>query len=79
MNLKDKISKKGIKMKEICDLHFHIGVMTGYNDAFFIDEDTKNRIINEDVKSKEIIKPLIRGKDIKRWQIEYKDMYLILY
>ncbi|MCQ2310861.1 MAG: Eco57I restriction-modification methylase domain-containing protein [Paludibacteraceae bacterium] len=43
------------------------GVKTGYNEAFFIDTETKDKLISSDKKSEEIIKPLLRGRDITAW------------
>jgi hypothetical protein len=51
--------------------------MTGFNKAFIINEETKNRIITDDPSCKTWIKPLIRGKDIKKWKINYKNLYLL--
>jgi hypothetical protein len=53
------------------------GVLTGFNEAFFIDEATRARLIAEDPKSAELIKPLIIGEDVKRYEIEFKGRYLI--
>jgi len=53
------------------------GVLTGLNEAFFIDEATRKRLIAEDPKSAELIKPLVVGQDSKRYEIEYKGRYLI--
>lgn len=55
------------------------GVLTGLNEAFVIDEETKNRLISEDPKSAEIIKPFLAGRDIKRYQQPVSDKYLILF
>jgi hypothetical protein len=52
-------------------------VLTGFNEAFFIDEATRARLIAEDPKSAELIKPLIVGEDVKRYEIEFKGRYLI--
>ena len=76
-DLKDKINKKGIKIKDIPGINFYIGIMTGLNEAFVIDETTRNEIITEDNKSNVFIKPLIRGKDIKRYSIGHKEKYLL--
>lgn len=43
------------------------GVKTALNEAFFIDEATKNRLIEEDSKSKDLIKKVFEGKDLKKW------------
>lgn len=53
------------------------GITTGYNEAFVIDEETKKRLIKEDNCSAEVIKPLLRGRDIKRYSILEPGLYLI--
>ena len=58
-------------------LSIYRGVLTGYNDAFFIDGATKNRLIAEDPRSAELIKPLLRGRDIQAWMPEWDELYLI--
>lgn len=75
-DLKRKIEYSGTKIKE-WDLKFYRGILTGFNDAFFIDENTRNKLIQEDQKSLEIIKPLIRGRDIKKFKIEFNNIWVI--
>ena len=53
------------------------GVLTGLNEAFVIDKSTRDRLIAEDPKSAEIIKPFLAGRDIKRYQQPVSDKYLI--
>ena len=53
------------------------GIKTGFNDAFFIDGDTRKRLIAEDPKSAELIMPLLRGRDIQAWVSDMVDLYLI--
>ena len=53
------------------------GVLTGYNDAFFISAEKRQDLINKDSSSEEVIKPLITGKDVRRYYIDSKDQYLI--
>ena len=53
------------------------GIKTGFNDAFFIDGETRKRLIAEDPKSAELIKPLLRGRDIQAWVPDLVDLYLI--
>lgn len=53
------------------------GVLTGLNEAFVIDAETRNRLISEDPKSTEVIKPFLAGRDIKRYQQPVSDKYLI--
>ena len=53
------------------------GVLTGYNDAFIISAETKDSLIKADPKNAEIIKPVLRGKNIKKWKANFDDLYLI--
>ena len=53
------------------------GVLTGFNEAFFIDDTTRKRLIDEDPKSAEVIKPLLRGRDIRRWVPDWQNVWLI--
>ncbi|TXJ32372.1 Eco57I restriction-modification methylase domain-containing protein [Brachyspira aalborgi] len=73
------ILEKVKKFKPLKDWNIQInsGIKTGFNEAFIIDEETKNKLILEDKKSKEIIKPLLRGRDIKRYSYDFKNLYLI--
>ena len=59
------------------DLSINRGILTGYNDAFIIDEATKNSLIEADSKSAELIRPILRGKDIKRYTYNFANLYLI--
>ena len=71
----DKILK--FKPLKDWDITINYGIKTGFNEAFIIDEATKERLIKEDSKSAEIIKPLLRGRDIKRYCYDYNDLYLL--
>lgn len=53
------------------------GILTGFNEAFIIDEETKNKLVNEDPKSAELIKSFWEGKDIYRWNSDVQNKYLI--
>ncbi|OQX98076.1 MAG: hypothetical protein B6I24_06565, partial [Bacteroidetes bacterium 4572_128] len=53
------------------------GVLTGFNEAFIIDENKKNELINADPKNAEIIKPILRGRDIKKYYCKFENLYLI--
>ena len=76
LNLKKKIEKIGIPLKD-WDIKINYGIKTGFNDAFIIDGKTKDELIKKDPKNKEIIKPLLRGRDIKRYGYEFADLWLI--
>ncbi|MBR3073679.1 Eco57I restriction-modification methylase domain-containing protein [Fibrobacter sp.] len=53
------------------------GVLTGFNDAFFIDENVRNQLVAEDAKSAELIKPFLRGKDLEPWFTCNDNQYMI--
>lgn len=53
------------------------GIKTGYNDAFIIDKKTKDILIREDLNSTEIIKPFLKGTDVRRNYIDDTDQFLI--
>lgn len=75
-NIKWKIEKNGTKLSE-WDLSINRGILTGYNDAFIINEATKNMLISVDSKSAELIRPILRGKDIKRYNYKFANLWLI--
>jgi len=75
-SIKQKIERAGTPLKD-WNINIYRGVLTGYNDAFIIDGKTKDILINEDAKSAEIIRPILRGKDIKRYGYNFGDMWII--
>lgn len=74
--IKQKIEKIGTPLKE-WDIDFYIGIKTGFNEAFIIDKEKKDELIKQDPKSAEIIKPLVRGRDIKKYSFDFDDKWLI--
>ena len=77
--LHDSVLQKmnvGTALKDM-PISIYRGILTGFNDAFFIDGKTREKLIAEDPKSEELIKPLLRGRDINAWMTEKEDQYLI--
>ena len=68
--------QNGIALKDL-PISINYGIKTGYNDAFFIDEATKEHLIAEDPKSAELIHPLLRGRDLQAWYTSNEGQYLI--
>ena len=64
-------------MLKQCDIAINRGILTGYNDAFIIDNNTKEALIAEDPKSADIIKPVLRGRDIQRYRAQWAGLWLI--
>ena len=59
------------------NLAINYGIKTGFNDAFIISKEQKDKLIAEDHKSAEIIRPILRGRDIKRYEYNFADLWLI--
>ena len=72
-----KLQSKGIPLSEYVKGKIYRGVLTGLNEAFVIDEETRKRLIKEDKKSAEVIKPFLAGRDVKRYKESKSDKYLI--
>lgn len=73
----DKIRKTGIPLGEYVDGNIYRGVLTGLNEAFVIDDVTRQKLIADDPKSAEVIKPFLAGRDIKRYQQVGSEKYVI--
>jgi hypothetical protein len=75
--LMEKMRRAGKPLAEYVQGRFYRGILTGLNEAFVIDEATKVKLIAEDPASAELIKPWLRGRDIKKWKVEWAGLYLI--
>ena len=74
--IKNKIEMVGKPLKD-WDINIYRGILTGCNEAFIIDKQKRDELINKDGKSAEIIRPILRGRDIKRYGYEFADLYLL--
>jgi type II restriction/modification system DNA methylase subunit YeeA len=75
-SLKQKIARIGKQLKDF-KITINFGIKTGYNAAFIINEETKNQLIAESSNSAEIIQPILRGRDLKKYSYEFSGFYLI--
>jgi len=75
--LMDKLRAAGKPLGEYVNGKFYRGITTGLNEAFVIDGAKRAELITADPQSAEIIKPFLRGRDVKRWQVQPQDLYLI--
>ena len=81
-SIKQKIEKIGIPLKD-WDINIYRGILTGFNDAFIISEEKRKEILanclDEDEKKRtdELIRPILRGRDIRRYGYEWGGLYLI--
>jgi len=83
LDLKEKIERIGSPLKD-WDVDIHRGITTGYNDAFIINTETRDRILSnckdeeERKRTEEIIKPVLKGRDIKKYRYKWGGLWVIL-
>ena len=81
-SIKRKIEAVGTPLKD-WDIQINYGIKTGYNDAFIIDTAKRNEILancqseDERERTAELIRPILRGRDIKRYGYNWAGLYLI--
>ena len=81
-SIKRKIEAVGTPLKD-WDIQINYGIKTGYNDAFIIDTAKRDEILancqseDERERTAELIRPILRGRDIKRYGYNWAGLYLI--
>ncbi len=75
--LAEKILRAGRPLGEVVNGQIYRGLTTGLNEAFVIDRPTKDQLIQADPASAAIIKPTIRGEDLRPWYQEDEDKWII--
>ena len=82
LSIKNKIEAVGTPLKD-WDVDIYRGVLTGYNDAFIISSEKREEILencadeSEKQRTAAIIRPILRGRDIKRYSYVFAEQYLI--
>lgn len=74
--IKTRIEKAGTPLKD-WDIVINRGILTGFNEAFIIDADKRDELVAADPKNSEILKPILRGRDIKRYKAEWAGLWLV--
>ncbi len=74
--LKRRIEAVGKPLKD-WDVSINYGIKTGLNEAFIIDQSKYDELVAQDPKSAEILKPILRGRDIKRYKADWAGLYLV--
>ncbi|HAG08456.1 MAG TPA: restriction endonuclease [Desulfotomaculum sp.] len=75
--LKEKIEKDAVRLRETKTVNIFRGVTTGFNPAFIIDEEKRKKLITEDKTNNTIIKPLLQGRNIRKWVFNKTSNFLI--
>ena len=76
IDIKKKIEAVGVPLRD-WNVSINRGILTGFNEAFIITGEKREELIAADPKSAEIIRPILRGKDIKRYGYEWAGLWLI--
>lgn len=76
LNLKRKIEDVSKPLND-WNIDIYRGIVTGCNEAFIIDEAKREELVAQDPKSAEIIKPLLRGRDIERYHVKQAGFYIL--
>ena len=66
LNLLKKIREAGTPLGEYVNGRLYRGIKTGFHKAFVINEPTRDQLIANDAKSAELIKPWLRGRDLRK-------------
>jgi hypothetical protein len=72
-----KMEAAGPRITELIKNQIYFGIKTGLNEAFIVDQTTYDRLIDEDDNSKEILKPLLAGDDVRHYESHFRGAYLI--
>ena len=81
-SIKRKIEAVGTPLKD-WDIQINYGIKTGFNDAFIISIEKRNEILancrdaEERKRTEELIRPILRGRDIKRYGYDWANLWLI--
>lgn len=76
LKLKEKIEKIGTPLKD-WNIEIKFGIKTGFNDSFIINTAIKEKLCKEDPKSIEVLKPILRGRDIGKYYYKWAGLWLI--
>lgn len=74
--IKKRIEEVGTPLRD-WDISIYRGILTGLNEAFIIDKKKYDELVAADPRSAEVLKPILRGRDIKRYKAEWAGLYLI--
>ena len=75
-NIKLKIEKAGKRLKD-WDIQINYGIKTGFNEAFIISSEKRNELLQKCPECDEIIRPILLGRNIKRYSFEWEGLWLI--
>ena len=77
LDLFERLINQGTPLGEFVNGRIYYGIKTGLNHAFVVDQTTREALVTCDPRSNEIIRPWVRGRDIKRWSVDWAGLYVL--
>ena len=77
VNLRARLRNAGTPLAQYVKTRPYFGIKTVPTEAFVVDSATRDELIAEHPSSADILKPFLHGRDIRRWQVEAQDLWLI--
>ncbi len=73
----ERLQKQNTKLSDFIGGEANYGIKPGFTEAFIFDVETRDKIIEDDPKSLELIQPILRGRDINPWYSQPEDSYML--
>lgn len=77
IELLERVRQAGVPLGDHAKGRLYRGILTGLNEAFVVSREVRDELIDAHPSSAEILKPFLRGRDVKRWRVEYEDLFII--
>jgi hypothetical protein len=77
LKLIGRIKAAGVPLGEHVNGRYYRGILTGLNEAFVVGQEKRDELIAEHPSSAKVLKPFLRGRDVKRWRVEFQEQYLL--
>ena len=77
LRLMERIISIGTPLREYVESRVYRGITTGFNKAFVVDQATRDYLVAQHQSSVDLLKPFLRGKDVRRWVVKPNDEWLI--
>ena len=76
--LLNRIRERGEKLGDYVQKKIYFGIKTGYNEAFYIDKEKKDSWVSTDSKYKELVKPILMGRNVHEYFLDFDNKWLIV-
>lgn len=76
-NILEKFKDTDLTLNDYTKRGVFYGIKTGLNEAFIVNEENRNEIINADVEASKILKKMVEGDDFSRWSLNHSGRYMV--